>query len=71
MTARPPPTTAPPALRPPVGAAPYLLVTDMDAFLGRWRLEQAACQGYEEFMAAEVLHYSVLTINPRGLQRAS
>ena len=43
----------------------------MDAFLGRWKLEQAACQGYEEFMAAEVLDSSVLTINPRGLQGTS
>merc|ERR1712008_441041 len=36
------------------GVAPkQLLVISMEAFMGQWKLEYAACQGYDEFMAAE------------------
>ena len=27
----------------------------MEAFLGKWKMDYSACEGYDEFMAAEVL----------------
>ena len=30
-------------------------ISKMEAFLGKWKMDYDACEGYDEFMAAEVL----------------
>ena len=30
-------------------------ICKMEAFMGKWKMDYSACEGYDEFMAAEVV----------------
>ena len=32
----------------------FFQISVMEAFMGKWKLDYSACEGYDEFMSAEV-----------------